>query len=109
MNQPAMQGVPALNVPDYVKHPRLIAWVGEVAALGARDPRPRTPTPVADVLPPSFGTRGEMMGGSVAPPPTAAVTSHPAAIAAPARGRPVRTRCSPFASSARAASDTSTT
>jgi phosphoenolpyruvate carboxykinase (GTP) len=33
MNQPAMQGVPALNVPDYVKHPRLIAWVGEVAAL----------------------------------------------------------------------------
>ncbi|MBB0026100.1 phosphoenolpyruvate carboxykinase (GTP) [Ralstonia pickettii] len=33
MNQPVMQGVPALNVPDYVKHPRLIAWVGEVAAL----------------------------------------------------------------------------
>ncbi|EFP66551.1 phosphoenolpyruvate carboxykinase (GTP) [Ralstonia pickettii] len=28
-----MQGVPALNVPDYVKHPRLVAWVGEVAAL----------------------------------------------------------------------------
>ena len=33
MNQPVMQGVPALNVPDYVKHPRLVAWVGEVAAL----------------------------------------------------------------------------
>lgn len=33
MNQPVMQGVPALNVPDYVKHPRLIAWVGEIAAL----------------------------------------------------------------------------
>ncbi|MCT7308405.1 phosphoenolpyruvate carboxykinase (GTP) [Ralstonia wenshanensis] len=33
MNQPVMQGVPALNVPEYVKHPRLIAWVGEVAAL----------------------------------------------------------------------------
>ncbi|NWK46401.1 phosphoenolpyruvate carboxykinase (GTP) [Ralstonia pickettii] len=33
MNQPVMQGVPALNVPDYVNHPRLIAWVGEVAAL----------------------------------------------------------------------------
>ena len=33
MNQPAMQGVPALNVPDYVKHPRLVAWVGEIAAL----------------------------------------------------------------------------
>ena len=33
MNQPGMQGVPALNVPDYVKHPRLTAWVGEVAAL----------------------------------------------------------------------------
>ncbi|WP_426396237.1 phosphoenolpyruvate carboxykinase (GTP) [Ralstonia sp. R-29] len=33
MNQPVMQGVPALNVPEYVKHPRLIAWVGEIAAL----------------------------------------------------------------------------
>ncbi|MCO5396873.1 phosphoenolpyruvate carboxykinase (GTP) [Ralstonia soli] len=37
MNQPVMQGVPALNVPDYVKHPRLIAWVGEVAALTKPD------------------------------------------------------------------------
>jgi phosphoenolpyruvate carboxykinase (GTP) len=33
MNQPVMQGVPALNVPEYVRHPRLIAWVSEVAAL----------------------------------------------------------------------------
>ena len=33
MNQPVMQGMPALNVPEYVKHPRLIAWVGEIAAL----------------------------------------------------------------------------
>jgi len=33
MNQPVMQGVPALNVPDYVKHPRLVAWVGEITAL----------------------------------------------------------------------------
>ncbi|CAJ0714655.1 phosphoenolpyruvate carboxykinase (GTP) [Ralstonia mannitolilytica] len=33
MNQPVMQGVPALNVPDYVKHLRLIAWVSEIAAL----------------------------------------------------------------------------
>jgi phosphoenolpyruvate carboxykinase (GTP) len=33
MNQPVMQGVPSLNVPDYVKHPRLVAWVGEIAAL----------------------------------------------------------------------------
>lgn len=37
MNQPVMQGVPALNVPEYVKHPRLIAWVGEVAALTKPD------------------------------------------------------------------------
>ncbi len=33
MNQPVMQGVPALNVPGYVKHARLVAWVGEIAAL----------------------------------------------------------------------------
>ncbi|CAJ0798054.1 Phosphoenolpyruvate carboxykinase [GTP] [Ralstonia mannitolilytica] len=33
MNQPVMQGVPALNVPDYVKHLRLVAWVSEIAAL----------------------------------------------------------------------------
>ncbi|MCS6765534.1 MAG: phosphoenolpyruvate carboxykinase (GTP) [Candidatus Protistobacter heckmanni] len=37
MNQPAMQGVPALNVPDYVKHQKLIAWVGEIAALTKPD------------------------------------------------------------------------
>ncbi|CCF96434.1 phosphoenolpyruvate carboxykinase (GTP) [Ralstonia solanacearum] len=33
MNQPVMQGIPALNVPEYVKNARLVAWVGEVAAL----------------------------------------------------------------------------
>ncbi|MHA6830083.1 phosphoenolpyruvate carboxykinase (GTP) [Ralstonia pseudosolanacearum] len=33
MNQPVMQGVPALNVPAYVKHARLVAWVSEIAAL----------------------------------------------------------------------------
>ncbi len=32
MNQPAMQGL-RLNLPAYVKHPRLIAWVAEIAAL----------------------------------------------------------------------------
>ncbi len=32
MNQPAMQGL-RLNLPSYVKHPRLIAWVAEIAAL----------------------------------------------------------------------------
>jgi len=37
MNQPVMQGVPALNVPDYVKNARLIAWVGEIAALTKPD------------------------------------------------------------------------
>ncbi|MHA6847565.1 phosphoenolpyruvate carboxykinase (GTP) [Ralstonia syzygii] len=33
MNQPVMQGIPALNVPEYVKHAQLVAWVGEIAAL----------------------------------------------------------------------------
>jgi phosphoenolpyruvate carboxykinase (GTP) len=33
MNQAVMGGVAALNVPDYVKHKKLIAWVAEVAAL----------------------------------------------------------------------------
>ncbi len=33
MNQPVMQGIPALNVPEYVKNAQLVAWVGEVAAL----------------------------------------------------------------------------
>ncbi len=32
MNQPVMEGV-RLNVPAYVKHPRLVAWVAEMAAL----------------------------------------------------------------------------
>ncbi|HEU6456293.1 MAG TPA: phosphoenolpyruvate carboxykinase (GTP), partial [Roseateles sp.] len=32
MNQPVMQGL-RLNLPAYVKHPRLIAWVAEIAAL----------------------------------------------------------------------------
>ncbi len=37
MNQPALEGL-RLNVPAYVKHPRLIGWVAEIAALTeARD------------------------------------------------------------------------
>jgi len=32
MNQPVMEGL-RLNVPAYVKHPRLVAWVAEMAAL----------------------------------------------------------------------------
>ena len=37
MNQPAMEGL-RLNVPAYVKHARLVAWVAEMAALtGASD------------------------------------------------------------------------
>jgi len=32
MNQPVMQGL-RLNLPAYVRHPRLIAWVAEIAAL----------------------------------------------------------------------------
>ncbi|NML13880.1 phosphoenolpyruvate carboxykinase (GTP) [Azohydromonas caseinilytica] len=37
MNQPAMEGL-RLNVPAYVRHSRLIAWVAEIAALTeARD------------------------------------------------------------------------
>ena len=32
MNQPAMEGL-RLNVPAYVKHARLVAWVAEMAAL----------------------------------------------------------------------------
>jgi phosphoenolpyruvate carboxykinase (GTP) len=32
MNQPVMQGL-RLNLPAYVKHARLIAWVAEIAAL----------------------------------------------------------------------------
>jgi phosphoenolpyruvate carboxykinase (GTP) len=33
MNQAVMGGVAALNVPDYIKHKKLIAWVAEIAAL----------------------------------------------------------------------------
>ena len=33
MNQPVMEGLRHLNTPAYVKHPRLIAWVAEMAAL----------------------------------------------------------------------------
>eukprot|EP01136_Pigoraptor_vietnamica_P042374 Opistho-1_new@16474 len=37
MNQPVMEGL-RLNTPAYVKNPRLIAWVAEIAALTeARD------------------------------------------------------------------------
>ena len=32
MNSPVMRGL-ALNTPDFVKHPRLIAWVADMAAL----------------------------------------------------------------------------
>ena len=32
MNRPVLEGL-RLNVPTYVKHPRLVAWVAEVAAL----------------------------------------------------------------------------
>ena len=32
MNQPVMEGI-RLNVPAHVKHPRLVAWVAEMAAL----------------------------------------------------------------------------
>ena len=33
MNQPLMAGIPAVNAPAYVKHPKLINWVAEIAAL----------------------------------------------------------------------------
>ena len=32
MNAPVMQGL-ALNAPAYVKNPKLVAWVAEMAAL----------------------------------------------------------------------------
>ncbi len=37
MNQPVMAGVAPVNPPAYVKHQRLIAWVGEIAALTTPD------------------------------------------------------------------------
>jgi len=32
MNAPALQGL-EINAPDYVKHPRLLAWVADMVAL----------------------------------------------------------------------------
>ena len=32
MNHPTMQGTPALNAPAWVKNPKLLAWVAEIAA-----------------------------------------------------------------------------
>ncbi|MCP3020262.1 phosphoenolpyruvate carboxykinase (GTP) [Cupriavidus basilensis] len=37
MNHPTMQGTPALNVPSWVKHQKLVAWVAEFAALAKPD------------------------------------------------------------------------
>ncbi|MCT9126186.1 phosphoenolpyruvate carboxykinase (GTP) [Cupriavidus gilardii] len=37
MNHPTMQGTPALNVPAWVKHQKLVAWVAEIAALTKPD------------------------------------------------------------------------
>ena len=37
MNQPVMSGVAALNVPDHVKHQKLINWVADIAALTKPD------------------------------------------------------------------------
>ncbi|CAG2150389.1 phosphoenolpyruvate carboxykinase (GTP) [Cupriavidus plantarum] len=37
MNHPTMQGTPALNVPAWVKHQKLISWVAEIAALTKPD------------------------------------------------------------------------
>ncbi len=37
MNHPTMQGTPALNVPAWVKHQKLVAWVAEFAALAKPD------------------------------------------------------------------------
>ncbi len=37
MNQPVMAGVALVNPPAYVKHQKLIAWIGEIAALTTPD------------------------------------------------------------------------
>ncbi|CAN7543603.1 Phosphoenolpyruvate carboxykinase [GTP] [compost metagenome] len=37
MNHPTMQGTAPVNAPAWVKHPRLVAWVAEIAALTKPD------------------------------------------------------------------------
>lgn len=37
MNQPRMAGTASINPPDFVKHPKLINWVAEIAALTCPD------------------------------------------------------------------------
>jgi phosphoenolpyruvate carboxykinase (GTP) len=37
MNEPTMKGVAPINTPSYVKHQKLIDWVGEIAALTQPD------------------------------------------------------------------------
>jgi phosphoenolpyruvate carboxykinase (GTP) len=37
MNEPMMKGVAPINAPSYVKHQKLIDWVGEIAALTQPD------------------------------------------------------------------------